>query len=79
MSLYYPSTRFCTACQNWEKYDEQEMSVVLRPVRRADLPFYLFPDGQAPKSKKKAKRAQEKPTESAGENSDSQGPSKRSK
>mgnify|MGYP006876478430 CR=1 FL=1 len=73
LNLFYPSKRFCAACQGWDKYDEQEMSVILRPAKRSviprlsskpvlihssQLPFYCFPDGQ-PKPKKKGKRGQQ--------------------
>lgn len=73
LNLFYPSKRFCAACQSWDKYDEQEMSVILRPAKRyvwtmgtndyangtrSELPYYCFPDGQ-PKIKKKGKRAQQ--------------------
>ncbi|ORX35170.1 putative polynucleotide adenylyltransferase [Kockovaella imperatae] len=80
LNLFYPSKRFCGACQQWDKYDEQEMSVILRPARRSDLPFYCFPDGQ-PKPKKKVKRAQNgSSTEEVVEDGlDDQGPSKRVK
>lgn len=70
LNLFYPSKRFCSACQSWDKYDEQEMSVILRPAKRcvllkwtrlifrSELPFYCFPDGH-PKAKKKGKRGQQ--------------------
>lgn len=72
LNLFYPSKGFCQACQTWDKYDEQEMSVILKPIKRyahalhamepgsyirSDLPYYCFPDGQ-PKPKKKTKRGQ---------------------
>ncbi|KAK4685893.1 poly(A) polymerase, partial [Tremellales sp. Uapishka_1] len=71
LNLFYPSKRFCSNCQSWDKYDEQEMS---------DLPFYCFPDGQ-PKPKKKSKRGQgQAAVDPAVEDSqDGQGPAKRSK
>ncbi|ORY26955.1 Poly(A) polymerase central domain-domain-containing protein [Naematelia encephala] len=80
LNLFYPSKRFCSACQSWDKYDEQEMSVILRPAKRSDLPYYVFPDGQ-PKIKKKGKRGQvngsvEGASDDAG---GGPGPSKRSK
>lgn len=34
LNLFYPSKRFCAACQSWDKYDEMEMSVILRPAKR---------------------------------------------
>lgn len=34
LNLFYPSKRFCGGCQQWDRYDEQEMSVILRPVKR---------------------------------------------
>lgn len=34
LNLFYASKRFCQACQSWDKYDEQEMSVILRPAKR---------------------------------------------
>jgi hypothetical protein len=34
LNLFYPSKRFCSACQQWDKYDELEMSVILRPAKR---------------------------------------------
>ncbi|KAK8844831.1 hypothetical protein IAR55_006681 [Kwoniella newhampshirensis] len=80
LNLFYPSKRFCAACQQWEKYNEMEMSVILRPAKRSDLPPYCFPEG-LPKSKKKAKRAQLNGTADVGaeESHEGQGPSKRSK
>lgn len=80
LNLFYPSKRFCASCQQWDKYDEMEMSVILRPAKRTDLPFYCFPDGQ-PKSKKKGKRGQQPSIgDTAGlETVDGQGPSKRSR
>nr|XP_019013940.1 poly(A) polymerase [Kwoniella pini CBS 10737]OCF52721.1 poly(A) polymerase [Kwoniella pini CBS 10737] len=82
LNLFYPSKRFCAACQGWEKYNEMEMSVILRPAKRSDLPPYCFPDGQ-PKSKKKTKRGQQNGTNDIGlgdaSEEHSQGPSKRSK
>ncbi|KAK1921134.1 putative polynucleotide adenylyltransferase [Papiliotrema laurentii] len=80
LNLFYPSKRFCAACQGWDKYDEQEMSVILRPAKRSQLPFYCFPDGQ-PKPKKKGKRGQQNGVAETGveETMDGQGPSKRSK
>ncbi|KAL7420428.1 polynucleotide adenylyltransferase [Cryptotrichosporon argae] len=79
LNLFYPSKRFCSACQGWEKYDEQEMSVILRPAKRSELPYYCFPDGQ-PKQKKKSKRGQEKAVSDVIEDTtDGQGPSKRTK
>ncbi|KAL1407225.1 polynucleotide adenylyltransferase [Vanrija albida] len=79
LNLFYASKRFCQACQGWDKYDEQEMSVCLKPAKRSDMPFYVFPDGQ-PKPKKKGKRGQDKAAvDAAGETSDSHGPSKRPK
>ena len=71
MNLFYPSKRFCGGCQQWDRYDEQEMSVILKPVKRysftirigveliirSELPHYCFPDG-LPK-KKKGKRVQQ--------------------
>lgn len=71
LNLFYASKQFCSSCQSWDKYNEQEMSVILRPAKRyvkpspsqnpklifsSDLPSYVFPDGQPPKSKKKGKR-----------------------
>lgn len=79
LNLFYPSKRFCSACQSWDKYDEQEMSVILRPAKRSDLPFYCFPDGQ-PKSRKKGKRLQNNAVaELVDEEMNAQGPSKRAK
>ena len=79
LNLFYPSKRFCAACQSWDKYDEQEMSVILRPAKRSDLPFYCFPDGQ-PKSRKKGKRVQNNAVaELVDEEMNGQGPSKRAK
>ncbi|BEJ14520.1 hypothetical protein CspHIS471_0402870 [Cutaneotrichosporon sp. HIS471] len=80
LNLFYPSKRFCAACQQWDKYDEQEMSVILRPAKRSDLPFYVFPDG-VPNPKKKGKR-EKVATESGTEeqpDGNGQGPAKRSK
>ena len=71
LNLFYPSKRFCGGCQQWDRYDEQEMSVILKPVKRysfhkrvyvklmirSELPHYCFPDG-LPK-KKKGKRVQQ--------------------
>jgi poly(A) polymerase len=34
LNLFYASKRFCSACQGWDKYDEMEMSVILRPAKR---------------------------------------------
>ena len=34
LNLFYPSKRFCASCQQWDKYDEMEMSVILRPAKR---------------------------------------------
>lgn len=34
LNLFYPSKQFCAACQGWDRYDEQEMSVILRPAKR---------------------------------------------
>ncbi|WWD22616.1 hypothetical protein CI109_107109 [Kwoniella shandongensis] len=80
LNLFYPSKRFCAACQQWEKYNEMEMSVILRPAKRSDLPPYCFPEG-VPKSKKKAKRAQQNGAAEVGTEveHEGQGPSKRSK
>ncbi|KAK6904611.1 poly(A) polymerase [Kwoniella mangroviensis CBS 10435] len=82
LNLFYPSKRFCSACQGWDKYNEMEMSVILRPAKRSDLPPYCFPDGQ-PKSKKKTKRGQQNGSTDVGMGDtgeeSSQGPSKRSK
>ncbi|TXT12394.1 uncharacterized protein COLE_02804 [Cutaneotrichosporon oleaginosum] len=80
LNLFYPSKRFCAACQGWDKYDEQEMSVILRPARRSDLPFYVFPDG-IPRPKKKGKREKVAAESGAEEQPEGngQGPAKRSK
>ncbi|WVF66782.1 hypothetical protein IAT40_001524 [Kwoniella sp. CBS 6097] len=82
LNLFYPSKKFCAACQNWDKYNELEMSVILRPAKRSDLPPYCFPDG-VPKSKKKTKRAQQNGSTDVGMGEGieehGQGPSKRSK
>ncbi|WWC57497.1 uncharacterized protein I303_100029 [Kwoniella dejecticola CBS 10117] len=82
LNLFYPSKRFCAACQGWDKYNEMEMSVILRPAKRSDLPPYCFPDGQ-PKSKKKTKRGQQNGSNDVGlgdaGEEHSQGPAKRSK
>ncbi|KAI9633303.1 putative polynucleotide adenylyltransferase [Dioszegia hungarica] len=80
LNLFYPSKRFCAACQGWDKYDEMEMSVILRPAKRSELPFYCFPDGQA-KGKKKTKRGTPSGFADAGvdDSMDGQGPSKRPK
>ncbi|KIR69207.1 poly(A) polymerase [Cryptococcus bacillisporus CA1873] len=80
LNLFYPSKKFCAVCQNWDKYNEMEMSVILRPAKRSELPPYVFPDGM-PKSKKKTKRQQQNGSEDAGMNdgSEGQGPSKRTK
>lgn len=37
LNLFYPSKRFCQGCQVWDRYDEQEMSVCLRPAKRSVL------------------------------------------
>jgi poly(A) polymerase len=42
LNLFYPSKRFCGGCQQWDRYDEQEMSVILRPVKRL---VHLFRNG----------------------------------
>lgn len=34
LNLFYPSKKFCAVCQNWDKYNEMEMSVILRPAKR---------------------------------------------
>ncbi|KIS00523.1 poly(A) polymerase, partial [Cryptococcus deuterogattii 2001/935-1] len=80
LNLFYPSKKFCAVCQNWDKYNEMEMSVILRPAKRSELPPYVFPDGM-PRSKKKTKRQQQNGSEDAGMNdgSEGQGPSKRTK
>ncbi|ODN73700.1 hypothetical protein, variant [Cryptococcus amylolentus CBS 6039] len=79
LNLFYPSKKFCATCQNWEKYNEMEMSVILRPAKRSVLPSYVFPDGM-PKSKK-SKRAQQNGAGDTGMNdgSDGPGPAKRTR
>ncbi|WVN87612.1 uncharacterized protein L203_102795 [Cryptococcus depauperatus CBS 7841] len=57
LDLLNPTRRFCTLCQGWDKYDENVMSVILRPTKRSDLPSFVFPNGALPKPKKKGKRA----------------------
>lgn len=42
--MFYPSKRFCGNCQSWDKYDEMEMSVVLRPAKKYVDHDLLFPE-----------------------------------
>ncbi|WVN87609.1 uncharacterized protein L203_102792 [Cryptococcus depauperatus CBS 7841] len=80
LNLFYPSKKFCSMCQSWDRYNEMEMSVILRPAKRSDLPSFVFPDG-IPISKKKAKRQQQNGSADASlsDSVEGQGPSKRTK
>ncbi|KAK0552332.1 polynucleotide adenylyltransferase [Tilletia horrida] len=54
LDLVGPIQEFKAKCTEWASYDESDMGIVVRHVKRSQLPDSVFPDGKRPTAGKKA-------------------------
>ncbi|TFK94256.1 polymerase [Polyporus arcularius HHB13444] len=46
LDISYPTTEFTKLVKMWEKFDEQKMGIVVRHIKSAALPDYVFEEGE---------------------------------
>ncbi|TCD67511.1 polynucleotide adenylyltransferase [Steccherinum ochraceum] len=69
LDISYPTTEFTKLVRMWEKYDESSMGIVVRHMKSASLPDYVFDTGER-QSRSSQKRPKPKGTKSTNTSPD---------
>ncbi|KAH8096719.1 polymerase [Cristinia sonorae] len=69
LDISYPTTEFTKLVRMWEKYDESGMGIVVRHIKSASLPDYVFDEGE-----RQPRSAQKRPKTGKGSKSTNTSP-----
>ncbi|KAI0774546.1 polymerase [Fomes fomentarius] len=63
LDISYPTTEFTKLVKLWERFDEQKMGIVVRHIKSASLPDYVFDEGERNLPKLSQKRPKKEPAD----------------